>query len=119
MSDPNCNALPYIPTVVKNTLLRAALWYLGLLLLLHLGSLRLDLTGTSERAVDLTHLALGQVLVPIHIFTTTSTGIIHTSSNVVENQRYAVPDRRKPPLAPVRDARSNHVCMVVLDKHVM
>ena len=58
MSDPNCNALPYIPTVVKNTLLRAALWYLGLLLLLHLGSLRLDLTGTSERSVDLTHIAV-------------------------------------------------------------
>ena len=37
--------------------MRAALWRLGLLLLLDLGGLRLDLTSTRERSVDLTHIA--------------------------------------------------------------
>lgn len=40
---------------VCETLLRAALRDLLLLLLLDLGGLRLDLTGTRERTVDLTH----------------------------------------------------------------
>lgn len=47
----------YIPAVVQNALLSTTLRSLGLLLLLHLGSLRLDLTGTREGTVDFTHLA--------------------------------------------------------------
>lgn len=52
----------YIPTVVEHTLVSAALGGLGLFLLFDLGRLRLDLTGTSERSVDLTHIA-AQMLV--------------------------------------------------------
>lgn len=47
----------YVPTVVQEALVRAALGHLGLLLLLDLGALRLDLTGTSEGSVDFTHVA--------------------------------------------------------------
>lgn len=49
--------LGYVPTVVQEALVRAALGHLGLLLLLDLGALRLDLTGTSEGSVDFTHVA--------------------------------------------------------------
>lgn len=42
----------YAPTVVKNALLGTALGGLLLLLLFDLGGLRLDLTGTGERAVN-------------------------------------------------------------------
>ena len=40
---------------VSDSLLRAALWSLLLLLLLNLWSLRLDLSGTSEGTVNLSH----------------------------------------------------------------
>lgn len=43
---------------VGDALLRAALGDLLLLLLLDLGSLRLDLTGTRERTVNLTHVGV-------------------------------------------------------------
>lgn len=41
--------------VVQVALVSTALWCLGLLLLLHLGSLRLDLSGTRQRSVNLSH----------------------------------------------------------------
>lgn len=47
-----------LPSGVQETLLGAALRLLGLLLLLDLGGLRLDLTGTCEGSVNLTHVGL-------------------------------------------------------------
>ena len=42
----------YTPAVVQDALLRAALGHLLLLLLLDLGGLRLDLTGTGKGSVN-------------------------------------------------------------------
>lgn len=47
-----------LPSGVQETLLGTALGLLGLLLLLDLGGLRLDLTGTREGSVNLTHVGL-------------------------------------------------------------
>lgn len=47
-----------LPSGVQKTLLGTALGLLGLLLLLDLGGLRLDLTGTCEGSVNLTHVGL-------------------------------------------------------------
>lgn len=48
----------YSPSVVLEALLGTAGGLLGLLLLVELRSLRLDLTGTSEGSVDLSHFGL-------------------------------------------------------------
>lgn len=47
-----------LPSGVQKTLLGTALGLLGLLLLLDLGGLRLDLTGTREGSVNLTHVEI-------------------------------------------------------------